>query len=244
MKKIIWTFVIISCLAALSGCKSSDDAKTPTPSPKAEATAKTTETEAPAEEQVQETQPEATPAESAPATETEAPALEKEYVKGTVNGKSFESEYLGLRFSGTDNWVVIPEADAAKYPVGEDEITEFMAYDSVKRGSITVKTVTYNGGTIDAEVLASRIKYLSDLADSTAASAGGQVTGKGETLIENIAGQSYNGVSVKIDASGTVLTMISYIRKVSDSRLVEITISTPDSVYESQNEIITLFTAY
>ncbi len=250
MKKILWTLIIISCLSSFAGCKSTDNAEKQTPAPKAEATEKTAEKKAEKKEETQtesqpiETQPETAPVESATAEEAEAPIPEKEYVKGSVNGKNFESEYLGLRFSGTDDWEVIPEEDADKYPVGEYEITELMAYDKVKRGSVIVKTVTYNGGTIDANVLASRLKYLSEQADSTAASAGGQITGKDETLIEDIAGQSYNGVSVKFDADGTALTMNSYIRKVSDTRLVEITVSTPDSVYESADEIINLFTPY
>lgn len=255
MKKILWTLIIISCLSSFAGCKSSDNNEKQTPAPKAETTEKKAEKETekkeestaesqPAEAQPTETQPETAPAEPAQAAEAEAPAPEKEYVKGSVNGKNFESEFLGFRFSGTDNWVVLPEEEVAKYPIEEYETTELMAYDGEKRGSITIKTVTYTDGAIDANVLASRIKYLSGQADSTAASAGGQIVSKDDGLTATIAGQTYNGTASTIEMSGTAFTINSYVRKVSDSRLVEITVSVPNSAYESADEIINLFTPY
>ncbi len=175
--------------------------------------------------------------ENDPVVEEEPVEAEEEsqtYVKGTFTDSTYESKFIGVRYTTPHGWVNGSESDLATMPQDDVTMWELQTRSTIDGSNVLIAVeklpseyITMN---IYVNSLKSGLKNEMDIADSDIKTGG---TG-------TIAGKSYDTLSYTSTSEGVTYTQTFYLRKVG-GYMVAFTVTTPDG---NEQEILKNFVKY
>lgn len=216
---------------------------TPTPEPTATATPVPTNTPTP--------EPTAEP--------TEAPKSEDSYTKGTIDGNTFESEWMGLRFNPPATVIMATqeEMDAIMLQglqmLYGEEATEMFDYATM--ASVSEMQATWLLGMPIVQIMVEKMPmagfteadYLAAVKANLEAVSG--TSGVTYIVDENmysieLAGQVYYSLATSVDAGNGVVIYQDYLVREKNNRMILIAFSYMDNMEQYLQEALDAFTAY
>ncbi len=143
---------------------------------------------------------------------------EKEYEKGILTDTSYESEFVGVKYTAPDGWVLASESELAELPTDEKTTWEMQAFSSLDGSNIVLATekLPMKNMTLSMYItfLTNSLKNNDQLTVSDIKEYG--------TMI--IAGEEYHILSYTAIQNGISLTQTFYLRKIN-TYMIAITVT-------------------
>lgn len=159
---------------------------------------------------------------------------EKEYVKGTFTDTTYVSDFIGIKYTAPDGWVLATESDLAQMPTDPKTTWEMQAVSGIDGSNVIVaveKLPTENF---------SESMYISSLKNTLKNNTQITVSDIQENGTKMIAGKEYHVLTYTASQSGVNYTQTFYLRKIN-AHMVALTVT---SLSTSEDEILSNFTAY
>ncbi len=175
--------------------------------------------------------------ENAPAVEEEPAEVEEEsqtYVKGTFTDSTYESKFIGVRYTTPVGWVNGSESELATMPQDNATTWELQTKSSIDGSNVLIAVEKLPSEYITMDIyinsLKNGLKSEMDIADSDIQTGGSGV----------IAGKSYDTISYSGTSEGVSYKQTFYLRKVG-GYMVAFTVTTADG---KEQEILKNFVKY
>ena len=159
---------------------------------------------------------------------------EKEYEKGTFTETTYTSDFIGIKFTAPDDWVLASESELSQMPTDPKTTWEMQAISGIDGSNVIVaveKLPTKNF---------SESMYISSLKNTLKNNTQITVSDIQENGTKTIAGKEYQVLTYKASQSGVDYTQTFYLRKIN-AHIVALTVT---SLTTSEDEILSNFTAY
>lgn len=159
---------------------------------------------------------------------------EREYEKGTFTETTYTSDFIGIKFTAPDDWVLASESELSQMPTDPKTTWEMQAISGIDGSNVIVaveKLPTKNF---------SESMYISSLKNTLKNNTQITVSDIQENGTKTIAGKEYQVLTYKASQSGVDYTQTFYLRKIN-AHIVALTVT---SLTTSEDEILSNFTAY
>lgn len=159
---------------------------------------------------------------------------EKEYEKGTLTATSYESEFIGVKYTAPDGWALASEAELSKMPTDVKTTWEMQAFSSLDGSNVMIaaeKLPTSN--MTESMYISSLINTLKNNTMITATN----IKEDGSTII---AGEEYKILTYTGTQNGISYTQTFYLRKIN-THMIAVTIT---STGTSNEDILSSFVKY
>lgn len=159
---------------------------------------------------------------------------EKEYEKGTLTSTSYESEFIGIKYTAPDGWVLASETELSEMPTDARTTWEMQALSSLDGSNVIVaaeKLPTKN---------MTESMYINSLTNNLKNNTQITVTDIKEDGSTNIAGEKYKILTYTGTQDGISYTQTFYIRKIN-THMIALAVASTGTPNE---EILSGFTKY
>lgn len=159
---------------------------------------------------------------------------EKEYKKGTFTATTYESEFIGIRYTAPDGWALATESELQQIPSNASTTTEMQTLNSLDGSNIMilVEKMSTSNFTMDM--------YIYSLKSSLQSNGQVTITDIKEDGTYLIAGEEYNVLSYTASQDGVSYSQTVYLRKIN-SHMIVITVT---SASADNEELLSNFVKY
>lgn len=192
-----------------------------------------------------------TEAATEPTTKAE---VKKEYAKGILTDSSFESEYIGLRFTLPEGMIMATEEDMdAMIDFGGEVIYKDNASDLLdyaKANSVYEMMAVSADQTANVIVVVEKLPLSNMTVDQYIASVKTQLqeTNLGyviadETTSFTVGGQEFTSLTTEVENSNVKMTQQYVVRK-QDNRIIALIFTTAEGVTDIHEQLVSAFAPY